>query len=170
MSMCHKAFAFDWMSFERELLPILLSALEANETAGLTAFIESNIGTLSDPYEGETLTEDWQSLLENQDVQELGDFALTRYYDPSDDCGLGDDWITLNASLSAPAQAALLGSPLGPETNRFDPGRMGSYFQTPADVRRSRASLRPLKAAPIRLYKSLLDRCGRRGLGVYVTF
>jgi hypothetical protein len=170
MSMYHKAFVFDWAAFEREFLGLLVSALEEKETARLTAFIEANIETLSDPYEGEPLIEGWQSLLENKDVHELADFALTRYYDPAEDCGLGYDWTSLDDLLSPSARAALLGNSLGPEGNRFDPGRMGSYFQTPEEVVQSLAILRPLTAKSSQRFRALLNSCSQQGLGLYVTF
>jgi hypothetical protein len=128
MSMSHKAFAFDWDRFFAELLVPLTEALGANDPAGLHRFIEQNRSHLRDPYEGLPLPEDWSQRLETGSVHELGDYALTRYYDPQSDLGLGEIWLTLTESISADAQAALLGSPVGPAANPFDPGRLGSYF------------------------------------------
>ena len=73
----HKAFAFDWNAFQRHLAPILRDALSSDSVVGLAAFIEHHRQSLTDPYEGEPLPEDWSSLMENRDVQDHGDFALT---------------------------------------------------------------------------------------------
>ena len=88
MSMSHKAFAFDWRTFERELLPVLVHALSTDSGDGLVRFVDSNITHCTDPYEGEPLLPNWKDSLGTGDVQELGDYALTKYYDATDDCGL----------------------------------------------------------------------------------
>src|SRR5262249_43022633 len=93
MPMSHKAYAFNWRAFERDELPGLLSgALETGDTAGLLAYVERNRQALKDPYQGEPLAESWKDLLENQDIHEYGDFALTRFYDLKADNGLGYCW------------------------------------------------------------------------------
>ncbi len=123
--MDHKAYAFDYAGFQRRLAPILYAALETGDAGPLRAFIEANRAELTDPYEGEPLEE-----LPDGDVHELGDFALTAFYDPACDIGLADDW--------EEAGDAALGVPFGPPSNLFDPGRMGSYFQSPELVERNR--------------------------------
>jgi hypothetical protein len=170
MSMEHKAFAFDWPRFARGLRPILVRALAADDPAPLEAYIDRHRGQLTDPYLGEPLDPDWRDRLENGDVQELGDFALTRYYRPMRDRGLGHAWMTLSDELPAPAAAALLGVSIGDDGALFDPGRMGSYFQTPARVRRSLAALRGVRRPELRGFRRLLERCTADRLGVYVTF
>src|SRR5262249_35436836 len=135
MPMSHKAFAFDWLAFERDELPELLTrALGTGETAGLFAYIERNRGILKDPYEGDPLSEDWKDLLENHDVHEYADFALTRFYDPAAEHGLSYCWNEIDDALPKEYRGILLGNPFGPRDNRFDPGRYGSYFQTPEQV------------------------------------
>jgi hypothetical protein len=84
----HKAFVFDFRSFESELRPILEKALNDNESSELLRFIEANRAALKDPYEGEPLGEDWFEAAEGNDLR-WGDFALTKYYEPTDDVGLG---------------------------------------------------------------------------------
>src|SRR3954453_8782269 len=145
MPMCHKAYAFDWAAFERDELPGLLSrALETGDTSGLLAYVERNRGLLKDPYEGDPLGEDWEDTLENRDVHEYGDYALTRFYAPAADRGLGPCWADIDDALPREDREVLLGSPFGPEHNRFDPGRYGSYFQTPVRAAGSLARVRGL--------------------------
>ena len=179
MPMSHKAYAFNWRVFERDELPGLLSrALETRDTAGLLAYVERNRQALKDPYEGNALAENWQDLLENQDVHEYGDFALTRFYDPNADSGLGYCWNELDDALPEEDREVLLGSPFGPRHNRFDPGRYGSYFQTPRQVAGTLARFRGLDLSWLeehdqvfaRGFEGLLEECVAGGLGLYVTF
>ncbi len=80
--------------------------------------------------------------------------------------------------LGAADRAALLGVAIGPDENRFDPGRQGSYFQTPEEVVRSLARVRRFKLSrfldnhrkSLRSFQTLLEECQAKGLGVYVTF
>ncbi len=179
MSITHKAYAFDWSAFERdELHGILLAALSCRDTAALCAYVNSNLEAIKDPYEGEPLGEDWQELLENRDVQEYGDFALTRFYDPAEDRGLGDSWRAIDLEFAEIDRAAFLGMPFGPVGAHFDPGRLGSYFQTPTQVLASRTQMRQCKLPGLkgRSRKSLeqfnefLVECVEAGSGLYVTF
>jgi hypothetical protein len=172
--MDHKAFLFDWSAFEAELLPPIETALTLDDASGLVQFITANLTVLRDPYEGEPLAIGWHNLLSTGDVQQCADFALTKYYDPTADIGLGESWITLHEligrEIAAPI-SPLLGRTIGPKGHPFDPGRMGSYFQDPQDVRRSRGAIESLP--PIRgIDKAIrmLDAAivGRRGL--YITF
>jgi hypothetical protein len=119
----HKAYAFDWTRFEFELHPLLVEALTTDETAKLEAFIDQHLVELTDPYEGEPLSTDWRDTLENRDVHEYGDYALTRYYDPADNWGIGYAWTQLSDELPEPAANAMLGFAIGPAKNLFNPGR-----------------------------------------------
>jgi hypothetical protein len=170
MSMSHKAFAFDWWGFDSDLAPIMLTALEADTGTYLGEFIERERDRLTDPYEGEPLRADWQRLLEAGDVQELADFALTRYYSVREDHGVGGAWLRLSDSLSDAQSEALLGTPTGSRERLFDPGRLGSYFQSPPAVRRSLATLSDLEAKEVQPFRELLKCCDAQGLGIYVTF
>jgi hypothetical protein len=179
MPMSHKAYAFDWRAFERDELSGLLSrALETGDVSGLVAYVERNRHALRDPYEGDPLGGDWEALLGNRDVHEYGDFALTRFYDPAADSGLGPCWNEIDAALPEEGRLALLGSPLGPAHNRFDPGRYGSYFQTPPRVARSLALVRGFDLPGLDendreflgRFEGLLKECVAAGLGLYVTF
>jgi hypothetical protein len=179
MSMSHKAYAFDRSAFERDKLHGLLpGALSADDPAELARYIEAHRTELKDPYEGAPLPEDWQDMLGNRDVQEYGDFALTRFYDPAEDWGVGDAWMAIDRRLPEADQAALLGSPFGPLGAYFDPGCLGSYFQTPPQVV---ASLDRVRRSPwpdleddpresLKRFEALLARCTESGSGLYITF
>jgi hypothetical protein len=147
MAMEHKAFVFDFQGFEKELRPILEKALASNNSSELLRFIEANRASLKDPYEGEPLGEDWREMAEGQDPHQWGDFALTKYYEPSDDRGLGPRWEALQSQLLAKLgkDQALLGKTVGPPANPFDPGKMGSYFQSEEDVKANLSELQRLQ-------------------------
>jgi len=167
MSMEHKAFAFDWSSFTHELAPILLDALSSQHDADLAGFVDTFINRLCDPYEGDSLNADWQSQLETGDIQEIADFALTAYYDPSADFGLAHDWVSIDDG--SPLQLAFLGRPFGPASCYFDPGRMGAYFQTPNAVQESLVAIRD-STFDRSDYFQLLQDCAQSNRGIYVTF
>jgi len=92
MSMSHKAYVFDWNTFcGDELFQLLPAALESQEPPGLIRYIEQHRELLKDA-DGEALGEDWYDRLVNLDVHEFGDVALTRFYDPTADYGIGHSW------------------------------------------------------------------------------
>jgi hypothetical protein len=166
----HKAYAFDWSRFEFDLDPLLMEALATNDPTRLAEYIDRHLAELTDPYEGEPLPADWRNGLENRDVHEYGDYALTRFYDPADCRGVGYEWARLSEELPEPAANAMLGFSVGPPERLFDPGRYGSYFQTPRRVRESLAALGLLACPELAGYLELLKRCAAEGRGVYVTF
>jgi hypothetical protein len=170
MPMEHKAYAFDWARFDLDLHPLLVEALTTNETAGLEAYIAQHLSELTDPYEGEPLSADWRDTLGNRDVHEYGDYALTRFYDPADSWGIGYEWVRLSDELPEPAGHAMLGFPVGPADNLFDPGRYGSSFQTSSEVGESLAVLGCVGHSELARYLELLERCAAQQRGVYVTF
>jgi hypothetical protein len=170
MPMEHKAYAFDWTRFEFDLNPLLVQALTDDDPAELEAYIDEHLAELTDPYEGEPLPADWRDALENRDVHEYGDYALTRFYDSADCWGVGYEWARLSEELPEPAANAMLGLTVGPPERLFDPGRYGSYFQTPRRVGESLAALQPHACRELAGYLKLLERCAGGGRGVYVTF
>ena len=170
MSMEHKGYAFDWYKFEAELQPVLVEALETGETQNLLQFIEKNREQLTDPYDGMPLNSRWQSMLFRPDAHVYGDYALTKYYDVSEQMGVGYNWIEVSDRLPKEAARALLGETLGPKHNLFDPGKMGSYFQRPEQVHISLEVLEKLNAADIDEFRRLLSKCATENMGVYVTF
>jgi len=170
MSMCHKAYALDHASFMADLAPLLYGALVTGRDAELASFIDRDLTTLTLPWEGKPLAPDWRSVLENGDVHEIADLALTKYYDVDDDCGLQEHWTAVDEGLPAPARAHLLGEPFGPPENVFDPGRMGSYFQSPSAAAESRDVLGRRREPELRPFLTLLEQVVRSGRGLYVTF
>jgi hypothetical protein len=166
----HKAYAFDWTRFGRGLRPTFDLALYNDHPDVLEAYIDRHWRKLTDPYEGEPLTEDWRELLEAGDVQELADFAMTRYYQVRENCGIGYSWMQLSEELPEPIAAALLGYAYPIDNATFDPGRMGAYFQCPGDVRRSLKALRGIRRRELQGFRKLLERCVKKGKGLYVTF
>jgi hypothetical protein len=166
VSFSHKAFQFDWVAFEADLAPILKRALDADDAGAIESFIEECRLDLRDPYEGEALPSDWRDLLEVGDLQELSDFALTRYYNPAEDIGLAEQWSELSEGLEALEKASLLGEPFG----SFDPGRMGSYFQTPAQAANSLRVLRGRASRGTSEFVMALEGVVSAGRGLYVTF
>lgn len=170
MSMSHKAFVFDWNGFQSELAPLLARSLADGDTVRLIEFGSRHQISLREPYEGEPLDPDWIEHLEIGDVQEVADFVLTRYYDPTQDRGLGGLWSVLDDSLDAGQRQALLGRTVGPETEPFDPGRMGSYFQDEETARKSLDVLRQLTRPEVANFVSLLEQAVTSSKGLYVTF
>lgn len=178
MPLAHRAFAFDEDAFRAELAPLLLRALETGEDAQLHAFIDANLNVLVDPYEGEPLSKNWQEALEQGDIQELGYFALTKYYDGDLDIGLDMDWQAIEELLRETGSnpAITLGSAFGPAQARFDPGREGAYFQTAAEVNVALTELQALLQSNPSLttdllpLQGMLQECARTRRGLYVTF
>ncbi len=167
--MLHKAYGFDFAGFEKELKFILFNALQNNIVESLVEFVEINIHSLTDPYEGEKLDAEWQGCLENNDVHEIGDFTLTKFYQVSSDNGLSESWGEITSQYPNINQY-LLGKPFGPANNLFDPGKMGSYFQTPLELNVSIQELSVVKDACLQKYLSFLKSCIKNNTGIYVTF
>ena len=170
MSFDHKAFAFEWTSFHTEMAELLGRALRTGDPSSLEKFIDSNVSACSSPYDGEKLDSDWRKSLEVGGLQEIADFALTKYYDPAADHGLHEEWADIESGLSEEARQALLGTAFGEGKGLFDPGLMGSYFQTPEGVRASLATLRPLDEESLEKYVRFLASLAEEAKGLYVTF
>ena len=166
MSFDHKAYAFDWHSFSVEMMPWLSQALELSDYARLLSFIRQNVAVCTDPYEGKPLAPDWEETVDAKDVQILADYALTKYYAPSDDHGLGGMWIEIDESLPSDLKAALLGCAM----DGFDPGRQGSYFVSPVDARRYAGLLHGVADKAVQAYARFLAGVANEGRGLYVTF
>lgn len=170
MAMSHKAYAFDYAAFERELAPLLLDALASGNAAALGAFIDTERARLRSPDNGAPLSPEWRSTLTSGDVHELGDIALTKYYDTDSDRGLGEKWAEIDDELPETARAYLLGEAFGPEGNPFDPGRMGSYFQSPEGALQSLTVLARCRHPELARFMHLLSIVTGSGQGLYVTF
>jgi hypothetical protein len=178
MSMEHKAFIFDYEAFELELKDVLETALDLNESSGLENFIKLNMDHLTDPYEGDRLTENWTDMLKYKDPHEYGDFALTKFYNPIEDIGLGYDWVDVEELLSSQSREniSILGNPIGKEDNYFDPGKMGSYFQSLSTILGNRrridvfATKEPDSIELLNLVTYILDTAISLKKGLYITF
>lgn len=178
MSMDHKAFVFDYTSFERELRPRLERALHRQETGELKEFIRIYRDVLKDPCEGMPLDEAWEHLIESDEPDQYGDICLTKYYDPASDIGLGPGWLAAQSHIekAAPGKGALLlGRPLHCGTVFFDPGKMGSYFASPDDVAQGLSLLQSLSGSgdvsqELDAVMAMLERARETNMGLYVTF
>lgn len=179
MSMEHKAFVFDYSAFTAEIGQILYQALSSNEVSLLIDSIEKNLSALSIPYSGEPLDSNWRNLIETGDAHEYGDFLITKFYSPQVDIGLGEIWNEVHLALEEcfPEQTEiLLGSAFGPESNYFDPGKMGSYFQSLVQVQNSHSlieefvNLYPEKSHLVASVQRMFQCAIKEQKGLYITF
>jgi hypothetical protein len=178
MSMEHKAFLFDHRTFTKRLAPILYEALVAGTVEPLIRYIQDNQEHLTDPYEGAPLDAGWRDLVTPLDAHQLGDFALTMFYSPRDNVGLGYEWQAalehIEEYLGTEAEAVVLGKPFGPPDNPFDPGKMGSYFQSEQTVEKQLTAVTTAvvggDAEPLRFVSRMLTRAHEARRGLYVTF
>lgn len=179
MAMDHRAYVFDADAYQQELRPVLEQSLRGGDPAPLRDFIRRHHDALKDPYAGEPLEAEWERLLEVEDPHEYGDFALTKYYDPSKDIGLGRAWAEVQELLVRESEAGTLltlGRTIGPAEAPFDPGRMGSYVMSNAEAKERLESIRRLaqskpalapRLEPVaRMYETVV--CS--GKGAYHTF
>ena len=162
--MGHHAFIFDWPTFERELLPAISAGL-AGDLEPLRGFARDQRGLLVNPLNGEPITE---QDLHSEDVDWLGEIAMTRYFDPTADHGLGTSWETLIQALDADQQQLLLGEPISVEGRSFSPG---TVFQSNGRVRLAHRQLKELGLAELRGFVRTLRIAGvsQRGLMVRLT-
>ena len=133
MSMEHKSFLFNTSAFTKELSEIILTAGETDNEKLLISFINQNLNDLKSPYSGEELTVEWIEELETEDIQELADFAMTKYYNPDEELGLSYSWELLlelfdELDLKFNNEYYILGKSLDSENFTLDPGRMGLGF------------------------------------------
>jgi hypothetical protein len=161
--MGHRAYIFDWPSFENELLPAIAAGLEG-DVDSLKAFVADQRGLLVDPATAEPLGD---LELEAADVDRLGQIAMTRFYDPTADHGLGRAWDELVSSLSDEELKLLLGEPVKVARRTFCEG---TVFQSNGRVRISYKKLRELDRPELRSFARTLRIAGvsQRGLMVRV--
>jgi hypothetical protein len=178
MSMEHKAFLFNYDEFTATLAPILFAALANNDIQPLMRYIEENREHLKDPYEGDPLDPQWMDLVEPMDAHQLGDFALTRFYSPTEDIGLGYTWEAslenVRREVNEDAEAIILGEPFGPSSHPFDPGKMGSFVRSREIVHRQRATVAQVMkehhSGTVADVERLLSRPDDTRRGLYVTY
>lgn len=139
MTMEHKAFLFDYEEFMRQLNETLINSLLHDDREALIDFIEQNIEDIKDPNEGLPLDRSWRDTIEDGDVDEYGDFALTKFYEPLEDIGLGYEWMNIEKVLSEDflldSKKFILGENIGFPDRYFDPGKMGSYIQSYTQIK-----------------------------------
>ena len=170
MTMSHKAYAFDHATFARELAPVLRDALQTGSRESLDQFVDRFRPVLRHPSGAGPLPPSWRVELEVGDVQEVADLALTKYYAPDREAGVGDAWLAWQESTTPELARCLLGAPFGPAERLFDPGRMGSYFQSPEDVIASQSCLSEVATPCLARFKELLADAANLRKGLYVTF
>jgi len=163
MSMEHKAFDFDWTSFNQELSPVLIYALQSDNESLLLDFIKDNLSCITDPYEGQNLEDDWEEVLISSPIQDIADHTLTKYYSVTEDIGLGENWLFINETLPLKGINALLGISF----REFDPGCCGSYFQSREQLNESIGILSQFYNP---IVESYLDDLTNVRKGLYVTF
>ncbi len=175
----HKAFVFDYSSFQDELMDILVNSLKTETTDRLKQFILQNLSSLKDPYEGDMLDSDWESLMEVYDAHQYGDFAITKFYNPQDDVGLGYDWQELDELLNQELDSKysiLLGSTIGSKDNLFDPGKIGFYFQSLQQVNNNLEIIKtlirekPELVEPLKIAIAMFQSAVSESKGLYITF
>ncbi|WP_445627159.1 hypothetical protein [Nostoc sp. DSM 114167] len=175
----HKAFVFDYDAFIQELAEILENALVINQRNELITFIENNFSYLKNPDEGEPLDYSWKEMLDTEDISQYGDFAITKYYNPQCDIGLGYDWLPLYDMLLNELDkdtSPLLGKNFGIPGNYFNPGQIGSYFQSLEQVKNNFELLNWLlnekkeHLPNLALLIKMLSNALESKKGLYITF
>ena len=170
--MYHKAFVFAFDEFKYELEKPLFLALETGGLAGIFDFIYANLDLLKHPDDHDPIDETWQQKYMCEDAHQLGDIALTKFYNPEDDIGLDYSWVDVNKALSQVPHkiSPVLGVPFGPKNNQFDPGKMGSYFQDTVMIESSLKSLESFRSLE-HDFDALVEMLeAGRGKGLYITF
>ena len=114
-------------------------------------------------------------MIETHDAHQYGDFALTRYYDPSKDIGLGSSWQAIQDVVRSDRSISpILGSVVGSSDDPFDPGKMGAYFQSNEQVHESLEYLLQLaqEKPPEEIDEAveLMEQVAQSQKGLYVTF
>lgn len=135
----HKGFVFDTKKFNRELRTTIISVTRTNNVISLKEYINNNLEREFSPYTGDPLASNWEDELENGDVQELVDFAMTCFYTFEEEQGLGYSWDALmqvlqNSSTEYEAEYYILGSSMKEGEFILDPGGMGTGFVQAEDV------------------------------------
>ena len=178
MAMEHKVFLFDSRRFNSELRPIIERSLETETTDDLLIFIAINRSILTDPYEGEALSEEHDIGLSSASVDECADYCLTKYYNVKEDLGLGPNWSACQDRVEkiAPGSGGiLLGQVIKVGERVFDPGKMGSYFVSADDIAPRLQIIRNMRQDAhgdelLTLLEQAHELAASKGLGLYVTF
>ena len=114
----HCAFLFDHEAYQRELAPVLHSALASSDPTELMAWLLANQARLKNPFNAEFIEDGWVEALEYYDVAEFGAYALSAFFEPSALRGLGSGFDTARDALVATgrmpeeAERMLAGEPI----------------------------------------------------------
>lgn len=135
----HKAFIFDTPKFNQELRSIILTSGVKDDPKRLKKFINTHLDQLTSPYTEEPLDADWEDELENEDVQEYADFALTYCYNLEEEIGLAYAWdaligISENLDTDFDPEYVVLGEALEDDDFVLDPGQEGMGFVEAEDI------------------------------------
>jgi hypothetical protein len=158
MSIVHKAYLFDFRGFERELAGIVYEALKRDDVRRLRTFIQRHRAELTDFSTEEPPGEDWEERILSEgggNTQWYADLALTRFYDFTDDLGLGYGFDALHAFLRTvptvgdSADDLICGRVFGPKGQRLDPGAMGTGLLSPEDVKQLHGLLEQTDWPPV---------------------
>ena len=172
--MSHKAYVFDGELWGTEAASLICAALNGQPTA-LRIFVHQHSNELKHPDTGEEMSLDWTAL-SKLDAHELGNIAITRYYDPNADVGLGEAWMRVDSLLPRDLRILALGKPLVSGETAFDPGKMGAYFQSFDLVEYNRDSAKlelkhhPVLSEALTPIIQMLEVAIRAKKGLYVTF
>ena len=153
----HRAFVFDEAGYRRELAPLL----DRNDSAGLTRFIAEHQEQLRNPETG--------ALLEEGDELNPVAVALTAFYDPRANIGLGSAAQTLRFSLidlypegRVFVQGGLLGVPEGYfQSAEYVAGSVEILERLREDYPRKRDIIEPVL--------TMLRTAAKAGKGLYIT-
>jgi hypothetical protein len=174
----HKAYTFNYESFKKELEPILLRSLNNGNNSEIKEFMKNRFSQLTDPYEGNPLSDDWENQLIAKDPHQYGNIALTYYYDPKEDIGLDYDWVDFSEYFEAKfgnRMSPILGFKIGTEERDFDPGKLGSFFQSPEIVKSHLKLIQILKNKDPKFellsqVEEMLLKAAKKDTGLYATF
>ena len=173
MAMEHKAFGFRWNSFREALLPRFYLYLEGRVDE-VADFARAEAGDLFDPYEGMPLrVEQVNEALVRGEHDFIAEAALTAFYAPSEDVGVGYEYLDVHSRLEALGAnyAGLLhGSTLSHAGKLFDPGKMGTFF---CDLDEAESKSRLVSTIQDANLRRLLEPMAEAGLaagGLFITF
>ena len=165
MSTLHQAFVFDEAGFRRELAPLL----DRQDSAALEHFIDDHRSRLRDPKSDAPLETGWRETHAITGFPALAALALTAYYDPAANIGLGGAAEKLRFALMD----------LYPEGRVFVGGGalavVGGTFQSADYVAKSVEILQTLRAENrlktdvIDPVLSMLQKAATAGKGLYLT-
>jgi hypothetical protein len=166
MSNLHKAFVFDEAAFRRDLAPLL----DRHDDTALEHFIDDHRGRLRSPRTGAALEQGWRDDTAYDGFGRRAALALTAYYDPTANIGLG--------SAASKCRFGLID--LYPEGRVFvGGGALGTpegHYQSASYVAESVAILErlradfPLKAEIIDPVLTMLGAAAQAQQGLFLLF